>query len=509
MVIWSAISSVKAVETIKKTKQPKLDLEGRFIHLIAGIPPNRKISDCSLNEGNLLTHPELCMLRILEKQINFTTEPFPERPKYFQLTLYNIQADNFVNNVIISKDVPGLQWLPHGVNFEPYKLILISKLQSVNVDSLLQPFDRNIWMALLVANSLFLIVVSISFKFKKKRQLVLWMISTTVSQADEYLTMNLFDKKRLINFTLVSSWFFLMFLLNMLYQGDLYSCLSSVRLPVLPNSLSETLITGTPLFTIGESCRHSETDYYTPKCSSTLLSTLIPDILKTKEADEILRNVASKVLNRTESIPGNPVFIALEMALSSVDLQTLGKDWITPNTFGVLSPLQETEEFKAAAQISFKDYIIRQTNDIIPFIIITPWMAQRGLFATAVSSGIGSLSQSGLAERWRKHFLNGKVMHLIKTKFKSMHDLENKLIDGSTLEQQLSRSIDRSYKWEGSGRLYSRFMLVSDTNLMLVSSVQPVPLEVMELPFLACLVLSSVSFVVFLIEFVTFVLKAS
>jgi hypothetical protein len=231
--------------------------------------------------------------------------------------------------------------------------------------------------------------------------------------------------------------------------------------------------------------------------------------LKTKEADEILRNFASKVLNRTESTPGNPVFIALEMALSSVDLQTLGKDWITPNTFGVLASSRETDEFKPAAKISFKDYIIRQTNDIIPFIIITPWMAQRGLFATAVSSGIGSLSQSGFAERWSKHFLNGKVMHIIKTKFKSMHDLENKRIDDSTLEQQLSRSIDRSYKWEGSGRLYSRFMLVSDTNLMLVSSVQPVPLEVMELPFLACLVLSSVSFVVFLIEFVTFVLKAS
>jgi hypothetical protein len=494
---------------IKSKSGIKLDLNGRYVLLSAGFPKRGGISDCSLNVDTLLTNPELCILHLLEKQINFTTIPFPESPKYFLLRLINVLAESFANNVVISKGIPGIQWLTHGVRFESYKLILIAKLQGINLDSLLQPFDMNIWMAFLVASCLFFTVVCVGSKFKEKGQLMLWMMSTLLSQTDEILTVNLFHKKRWINLSLVSSWLFLIFLLNVLYQGDLYSCLSNVRLPVLPNSLRETLITNTPLFTIGETCFYSQSDVGNRKCYSTLLSTLVPDILKIKEADEVLRKVALQVLNRTEYIPGDQVFIALEMASGSDKLRLLKKDWITPNSFGVLASSIEAEEFTAAANIVFKEYIIRQTTDINPFSTMKPWMSQRGPFAAAFSSGIGSLSQSGLLERWRKHFLSGKVMIIAKIKFKSMYDLENKLLDKeSTLEEQLSRSVNRSYVWEGSGRLYSRIVLDPGAHAMPVS-VQSVPFEVMVFPFLVCIFLISFSIVVLLMECVATKLRRS
>jgi hypothetical protein len=496
---------VQSALYISSTK--KLNLNGRYIHLTSGIPGSRKIFDCSLNLDKLFTHPELCVIHFLEKQINFTTRPYRKRPKYFFLKLFNILVDNHVNNLIISKGIPGLHWLTHGVNFEPYKLILISKLQRVNVDSLLQPFDRNMWMALIFANFLFFIVVCVGSKFKEKRKLVLWMISTILSQTDEMLTKYLFDKKRLVNIGLVSSWLFSMFLLNVLYQGDLYSYLSNARIPSLPNSLREILETKIPLFTIGESCHYSETVHDSRLCSSTLRNVLIPDILKTKEAQPILRKVALKVLNRTQHLPGLTVFIAAEMSFKPEKVRMLKKSWVTPNTFGILASSDEINEYKAAAKIFFTQHIMRATSDINPFITMTPWLAQRGPFATAFSSGIGSLSQSGLVERWRKNMLNGKVMHIVKTRFKSMRDLENKLVDEeSTQEQLLSRMSSGSYKWEGSGRLYSRFMLVPDKSSTLVS-VHSVPFEVMKLPFLACLVLISLSVGVLWAEYVTMRLK--
>jgi hypothetical protein len=493
-VIWSKISSVKAAETIKQTKQPKLDLKGRFIHLIAGIPPNRKISDCSLNEDKLLTHAELCMIHILEKQINFTTIPFPERPKYIPHRLYNIQADNYVNNVIISKEVPGLQWLPHGVKFEPYKLILVSKLHSVNVDSLLQPFDRNIWMAIVSANCFFVFVVCVGNKLQEKSKLILWMISTILSQTDEMLTQHLFNKKRLINIALVSSWFFLMFLLNVLYTGDLYSCLSNVRLPVLPNSLREILVTNIPLFTFGQFCSSSDKG----DCSSILLNLLIPDILKTKDAHENLKNVANNVLNKTEHIPGTPFFVSLDIAINSDRLRTL-KRAVTTNKFGMLASSKFIDEFKILARILFTEHVVRQTHDTNPFISMIPWITQRGPFASAFSSGIGRLSQSGLVDRWNKHILIMKVILITKTRFKSMHDLENKLVDESTKREVMIGLVNDSFKWEGSGRFYSKLMLAPDKISMLASE-EPVPLAVMKLPFLACHALAFFAIVVFLIE---------
>jgi hypothetical protein len=494
---------------IKSKSGIKLDLNGRYVLLSAGFPKRGGISDCSLNVDTLLTNPELCILHLLEKQINFTTIPFRESPKYFLLRLINVLAESFANNVVISKGIPGIQWLTHGVRFESYKLILIAKLQGINLDSLLQPFDMNIWMAFLVASCSFFTVVFVGSKFKGNGQIFFWMISTLLSQTDEISTVYLFDKKRWINLSLVSSWLFLIFLLNVLYQGDLYSCLSNIRLPVLPNSLRETLLTNTPLFTIGETCFYSQSDVGNRKCYSTLLSTLVPDILKNKEADGVLRKFALQVLNRTEYIPGDQVFIALEMASGSDKLRLLKKDWITPNSFGVLASSIEAEEFTAAANIVFKEYIIRQTTDINPFSTMKPWMSQRGPFAAAFSSGIGSLSQSGLLERWRKHFLSGKVMIIAKIKFKSMYDLENKLLDKeSTLEEQLSRSVNRSYVWEGSGRLYSRIVLDTGAHAMPVS-VQSVPLEVMVFPFLVCIFLTSFSIVVLLMECVDKKLRRS
>jgi hypothetical protein len=383
----------------------------------------------------------------------------------------------------------GLQWLSHGVDFEPYKLIIITKRQSVKVDSLLQPFDRNMWMAIIVANCLFFIVVCVGSKFKEKRKLVLWMISTIFSQTDENLTQHFFDKKHLINIALVSSWFFSIFLLTVLYQGDLYSYLSNVDIPILPNSLREILVTNIPLFTFGQICNSSD-----QPCSSILLQKLIPDILKTREAQENLKNVANKVLNRTEHIPGyHPLFISLDIAINLDKLRTLKKA-ITPNTFGMLASSSHIDEFNIVAKMLFKEHIVRQTNDINPFIAMIPWVTHRGPFATAFSSGIGRLSQSGLVERWSRNLVIGKVMFTTLTRFKSMQDLENKLVDESIQEEAKDPK-----NWEGYGRFYSKLMLVPD-KISITALEQPVPLVVMKLPFLACLVLTCFAIFVFFIE---------
>jgi hypothetical protein len=503
LTLRSESSPMYAMEALQKKPQIKLNLNGRYIQLIAGFPERGKISDCSLNLDNLLTDPELCMLQLLEKQINFTTKtPTHGRPRYTILKLFNSLADHVVNNVIITKRNPGLQWLTHGVKFDPYKLTLITKLQSVNVDSLLQPFDRNIWMALLTANVLFFVVVCVGLKFKKKPKLIFWMISTTLSQMDDTLTNYLFDKNRRISFALVASWSFLTFLLSMLYQGDLYSCLANLRLPILPNSLRETLTTDIPLFTIGQTCRYLKIGTGLPVCHSALLNMLIPDIINTNpETNELIHTLAYRVLNKTEHIPGNfPVLQAAFISLNSDTLRVSNKSWVTPDTFGILSSTTHADEFTAAAKFLFNDYNIQQTSDSNPFITFTPWYTKRGLFASAFSSGIGSLSESGLIARWRKHFLNAAVTGTIRAEFSSLHDLENKVLDkNSTREQRMIRAMNGSYKWEGSGRVYARLMLVPDKNLKF-ASVQPVPMIIMKLPFLACLVLVSFSFGVFLTE---------
>jgi hypothetical protein len=99
------------------------------------------------------------MIRTLEKQINFKTTQAHQNPRYIILRLFNIPAENDWNDIIISKRLRGIQWLSNGVGIEPYKLILITKLVRAIVDSLSQPFDRNMWMAIILANFLFFIVV--------------------------------------------------------------------------------------------------------------------------------------------------------------------------------------------------------------------------------------------------------------------------------------------------------------------------------------------------------------
>jgi hypothetical protein len=493
MILRSDTSQLRRIKTLQEEKTPKkLNLNNRFIKFTSALS-RRNFFDCSLNLDRVYTNPHLCIISILEKQINFTTTQPRQTPRYFLLRLFKIPAENDWNDIIISNPY-GLQWLSYGVDFEPYKLILITKLQSVKVDSLLQPFDRNMWMALILANCLFFIVVCVESKFKEKQKLVLWMISTIFSQTDDNLTQHFFNKKRLINIALVSSWFFSIFLLTVLYQGDLYSYLSNVDIPILPNSLREILVTNIPLFTFGQICNSSD-----QPCSSILLQKLIPDILKTREAQENLKNVASKVLNRTEHIPGyHPLFISLDIAINLDKLRTLKKA-ITPNTFGMLASSSHIDEFNIVAKMLFKEHIVRQTHDINPFIAMIPWATQRGPFATAFSSGIGRLSQSGLVERWSRNLLIGKVMFTTQHTFKSMHDLENKLVDESTQKEARSQSATDPLNWEGYGRLYSKFMLVPD-KISNIASVQSVPLLVMTLPFLACLVLTCFAILVFLIE---------
>jgi hypothetical protein len=480
----------------------KLDLKGRYISLKAGFPSSRKISDCSLNRDKLLTHPELCIIHFLEKQINFTTIPPRQKPRYFLLKLFNFVANNYINNIVITKGIPGLQWLSHGVNFQPFKLILITKLQKVNVDALLQPFDRYIWMALLAANCLFFTTVCFGTHFKKKLELILWMISTILYQTDEVLTRYLFHAERWINFFLLSSWFLPMVLLGVMYQGDLYSCLSCVRLSHVPNTLRETLLTNIPLFTIGESCYDSETaGHNNRECFSTLLDVLIPDILKITEPHDILRQRALQVHNRTKHVHGTSISTAAEMAFLIEKEQVRQIQWDPPNTLGILASSNEIDEFTTAAKSYFNKYIIQETiGGLNPFITRTPWITQQGWFAKAFSSGLASLSQSGLIEMWSKNNLNGKVrMHTIKTEFESMDALENNFFGKDLTERHVqSRLNNGPSNSESSGRRHSKFYLVQHETTFVF--IQSIPLEVMKLPFAACLVMISVSVCVFLAE---------
>jgi hypothetical protein len=80
-------------------------------------------------------------------------------------------------------------------------------------------------------------------------------------------------------------------------------------------------------------------------------------------------------------------------------------------------------------------------------------------------------------------------MHTTQSRFKSMHDLENKLVDESTQEEARRQFARDPLNWEGYGRFYSKFMLVLD-KISNIASVQSVPLLVMKLSFLACLVLT-------------------
>jgi hypothetical protein len=179
IIFRSETSQLGRIKTLQEEKTPKkLNLNNRFIKFASSLSRKLNFFDCSLNLDRLLTNPDLCMIRILEKQINFTTTQPRQTPRYFILRLIKAQADNKGNDIIISKRVPGLQWLSNGVDFVPYKLILITKLERVNVDSLLQPFDRDMWMALIVANCLFFIVVCVGSNFNEKLKLLLWMIST-------------------------------------------------------------------------------------------------------------------------------------------------------------------------------------------------------------------------------------------------------------------------------------------------------------------------------------------
>jgi hypothetical protein len=499
MVLGKEMCQFNGVE--KPGSSKKLDTKNRFVQLTAAVRRSRRLSDCSLNLDSLHTNPELCLIHVLEKQINFTTNPPRQKPGYFILNLFFTIAHNDLNDLVISKHLPGFQWLTHGVIFDPYKLVLIAKLEGVNVDSLLEPFDMNIWMALIIANCLFFTAGCVGLKFKKKCKLLLWMLSTILSQPDECLTIHLFIKKRWMNLSLVSSWFFLMFLLNVLYQGDLYACLSNVRLPSQPDSLSEILGSKLPLFTIGEYCNSSNMKAKNRKCFSKLLTVIIPDIVKMKEAHTNLKKLANKVLNRSEFISGHSWLVALELAIKSDQSRTTKKKArITPNSFGIFASSKNIDDFNTAARIYFKEHILRETNDINPFISMKPWLAQRGLFAAAFSSGIGRLTESGLFDRWSKHNRIGIVTSLTRTKFKSMQDLENNLVDESIPEQlMMSRLANASYKWEGFGRLYSRLMLVPDKDTM-SASVVSVPFEVMKLPFQACLACISFSTAVFLIE---------
>jgi hypothetical protein len=98
MILRSDTSQLGGIKTLQEEKTPKkLNLNNRFVKFTSALS-RRNFFDCSLNLDRVYTNPHLCIIRILEKQINFTTTQPRQTPRYFLLRLFKIPAENDWND---------------------------------------------------------------------------------------------------------------------------------------------------------------------------------------------------------------------------------------------------------------------------------------------------------------------------------------------------------------------------------------------------------------------------
>lgn len=368
-----------------------------------------------------------CMYSILGKMHNFTPISYWEyhrkgnaekmRKTLISLLYLDMRISQvFINESnLIVRSTNKWSMINFGVWYETFRFAIITQIPSVQNNgfkSLLSPLDAWAWIAIILAGTG---IVGLSQlheiqnyktgfwqRIKKFLDPLFWTLSTLLLQMDASFPATL--RRTTIKFWFIAVWYFGCILVSIFYQGEIFSCLTSIVPPIVPKTMEEFKESELHVLTTSE-------EIYTrgSKTASILKYSIIPELASSLEKNHSLQMFLTQSnssrlcftnpygLNHLPGIAKNISWSKLlckHSILSGSNVKIAEKP-----TFAVLDPKSRLEQLLELVEFYGGKYVVRN-QEKTPFQLLSGSVGLRNFFYPIISNALGSLEQSGILQRW-------------------------------------------------------------------------------------------------------------
>lgn len=230
-------------EALTKLRKLWLSHQNNFHRAKFWINKPRKSNKCGYFEtANASFSKDVCNLKLLQSKLNFTLYLTGNNGSFFakriMLGPHNLQENRNKGN----------QWLPHGLQIKSYGfMVVMDKSQIRCLGNPLSPFDIPTWILTYVSvwSVAFLIFISqengtdgmLSTCFAYK----IYILLLLVDQPSRIRPTGSGSWKQFMQILLWSTWALTCLVISQIYRGDIFSNLTSMHEPKLPDSLDGVL----------------------------------------------------------------------------------------------------------------------------------------------------------------------------------------------------------------------------------------------------------------------------
>ncbi len=380
-----------------------------------------KKNSCGLYENGLRTQAGHCTVHELAKKYNFTyiydkfnpyfilgevTHHSPISSLGVQIHFLNAVKTNLVKNI----------WISYGCIYKQYTYVaFLSKADALDFFEVFSPFDiltACSFLGSIVTCSLILSGI-ILFKTKPKlsistimnafRSSVFYPIKSIFEQGDQDIIIK-YCKKTLAGYFLISSWLFLCFVFGNEYKGEIYSSMTSTKIPSVPESMVDLVMrSDMPFFT-------TTGHIYNGAWYSTLKDMVLADIILAYKKGSFMRNFLEKFrVNLLLANYNNELDIIYNISNKMTVSLKEGHELSNIEKFALVSNADDSDFFVGLMK-KYTDYYVIPSKEDNLFVSRVPWHAMRNHMALRFSNGIARLEQSGIYNRWDRHYQSYEVI---------------------------------------------------------------------------------------------------
>lgn len=380
-----------------------------------------------------LISPHFCSVILISKKLNFTLVKNLNVKRFDNGTKHS----TILYNTVISKQdlevfrSTGYEWMPFGVHTEPFAFSVIYNKNSkfANRNSILSPFSWSIWFGVGAASLFTAFVISytvlqssnkkpkLSLRLKLNHVSRFWLHLNTllIDQSTRFgivsLTISRSNVKVLVAITLWFSWTFVCMQISQHYKGLIFSSLSVPRKPILPETVEDLLhsklLIGT---TANVLIRVRNTTF------SQLRDIMLADILANDPGQTSVKTLQKSLAWFTDSVQ-QFVFNALKSGTVLIQGSKFAEK--LPNEFAIMDPLTQINLFTTLFQF-LGEKLISKPRHVSVFTNRDFWTVPGNYLYHFISNAVAQIYETGLFQRWDKHFIYKRQINRIQEIFQLM-----------------------------------------------------------------------------------------
>ncbi|OXA38380.1 hypothetical protein Fcan01_26802 [Folsomia candida] len=357
-----------------------------------------KMSQCDTKQFNpkMSTSFGKCPILSLSVKHNFTLVDMSlHRSAY-----YDFETGRILGEALIDW-ISGDFYSSYEVRWDNIQFMFVAPFPTglTGIRALLSPFSETVWTIIIICCLTITLIIKVS---DTKRFIAVKFIidffnvaSILLGQVSGYIFV-MFHNKKWVAIPILTVWFLGGRYLTMdnLYVGSIYSFLSAVKLPILPDTLKSLVDSDIPIITMS-TAKQSEL--------SILKAVHIPEYIEIYKEQKSFVKLLQKLNYRLVSFEGLSHFEVMAKVFGNVKhFQNVSLGFDRSKVWGIMDDKVILNHVTSYIKLSGRRKIIHATDGTTPFRLTSFALGRKTFLFPIFQKGFGQLSSSGLITRWHK-----------------------------------------------------------------------------------------------------------